>query len=90
MLGKIILGEKIRPPKSNVKSIMKNILGEFYLKDNYEQILSNINKEDNHYIHIYNKSSAKIGRKMGHITVITDDIEKTIDKMNTNINGKIK
>ena len=90
MLGKIILGEKIRPPKSNVKSIMKNILGEFYLKDNYEKILSNINKEDNHYIHIYNKSSAKIGRKMGHITVITDDIEKTIDKMNTNINGKIK
>ncbi|SVB85645.1 uncharacterized protein METZ01_LOCUS238499, partial [marine metagenome] len=64
MLGKIILGGKIRSPKSNVKAIMKNILGEFYLKDNYEEILSNINKVDNHYIHIYNKSNPKIGRKM--------------------------
>lgn len=90
MLGKIILGEKIRPPKSNVKAIMKNILGEFYLKDNNEEILSNINNVDNHYIHIYNKSNAKIGRKMGHITVITDDIEKTIDKINRNIDNKIK
>ena len=89
MLGKIILGGKIRSPKSNVKAIMKNILGEFYLKDNYEEILSNINKVDNHYIHIYNKSNPKIGRKMGHITVITDDIEKSIDKINTNIDKKI-
>ena len=69
---------------------MKNILGEFYLKDNNEEILSNINNVDNHYIHIYNKSNAKIGRKMGHITVITDNIEKTIDKINKNIDNKIK
>jgi hypothetical protein len=27
---------------------------------------------------------------MGHITVITDDIEKTIDKINRNIDNKIK
>jgi phosphoribosylaminoimidazole carboxylase (NCAIR synthetase) len=31
---------------------------------------------------MYNKNEAKIGRKMGHITVITKDIEKTIIKIN--------
>ena len=48
----------------------------------WEKIISKMNKDSNYFIKMYNKNEAKIGRKMGHITVITKDIEKTIIKIN--------
>ena len=37
---------------------------------------------DNHFIKLYKKDEIKIGRKMGHITIITDDIENSMVKIN--------
>ena len=37
---------------------------------------------DNHYLKLYNKDDAKTGRKMGHVTIITDDIENSLVKIN--------
>ena len=61
---------------------MKNLLGEFFINKDHEKIISKMNKNSNYFIKMYNKNEAKIGRKMGHITVITKDIEKTIIKIN--------
>ena len=61
---------------------MKNILGEFFNKKNYKEILNEIKNMDNHYLKLYNKDEAKPGRKMGHVTIITNDIENSLVKIN--------
>ena len=61
---------------------MKYILGELFNKKNYKEILNEIKNMDNHYLKLYNKDDAKTGRKMGHVTIITDDIENSLVKIN--------
>ena len=82
LLGKIVSNKKICRPLSNKKAVMKNILGEFFNKKNYKEILNEIKNMDNHYLKLYNKDDAKTGRKMGHVTIITDDIENSLVKIN--------
>tara|TARA_Y100000590_G_scaffold54139_2_gene56509 strand:- start:7228 stop:8352 length:1125 start_codon:yes stop_codon:yes gene_type:complete len=82
LLGKIICDEKLENPEPINTALMKNILGEFFLKKDHEKIISKLKSSSNYFIKLYNKDEAKIGRKMGHITVITKDIEKTIIKIN--------
>jgi 5-(carboxyamino)imidazole ribonucleotide synthase len=61
---------------------MKNILGDFFEKQDNEKIIKEISNLPNHFVKLYNKEQAKPGRKMGHITIITDDIENSIVKIN--------
>tara|TARA_Y100001934_G_scaffold101252_1_gene124494 strand:- start:1596 stop:2720 length:1125 start_codon:yes stop_codon:yes gene_type:complete len=82
LLGKIICDEKLENPEPINTALMKNILGEFFIKKDHEKIISKLKSSSNYFIKLYNKDEAKIGRKMGHITVITKDIEKTIIKIN--------
>ncbi len=60
---------------------MLNLLGDLWLqngeikKPKFEEVEGNdIN------IHLYGKDSPRIGRKMGHITLVGDDIENLIIK----------
>lgn len=82
LLGDIISNKKINTPLSNKKALMKNLLGEFFLKKNHKDIIREIENMDNHFIKLYKKDEIKIGRKMGHITIITDDIENSMVKIN--------
>ena len=82
LLGEIVSNKKISKPLSNKKAVMKNILGEFFNKKNYKEILNEIKNMDNHYLKLYNKDEAKPGRKMGHVTIITNDIENSLVKIN--------
>jgi len=82
LLGKIICDERVENPEAISTALMKNLLGEFFINKDHEKIISKMNKNSNYFIKMYNKNEAKIGRKMGHITVITKDIEKTIIKIN--------
>ena len=82
LLGEIVSNKKISKPLSNKKAVMKNILGEFFNKKNYREILNEIKNMDNHYLKLYNKDEAKPGRKMGHVTIITNDIENSLVKIN--------
>ena len=82
LLGDIISNKKINTPVSNKKALMKNILGDFFLKKNHKDIIREIENMDNHFIKLYKKDEIKIGRKMGHITIITDDIENSMVKIN--------
>ena len=82
LLGDIISNKKINTPLSSKKALMKNLLGEFFLKKNHKDIIREIENMDNHFIKLYKKDEIKIGRKMGHITIITDDIENSMVKIN--------
>ena len=86
MLGKIISGEQIYNPISNKTAFMKNLLGDFFMKKNCNDILNEISSRPNHFVKLYNKEEVKVGRKMGHITVLTDDIETSLVNINNLIN----
>lgn len=72
------LGEKVRLISN---AVMVNVLGE-QLLESYRLIE---NKPDWQF-HFYGKKQAKKGRKMGHITILTEDIQQTLEEIKqTNI-----
>lgn len=82
MLGKILTNKKMEKPIIKKSAIMKNILGDFFINKDYKKILRKISSTPNHFVKMYNKDEAKTGRKMGHVTIFTEDIEKSIVKIN--------
>ena len=54
-------------------AIMVNVLGE-HIEKSYDFI----DKKADWHFHYYGKAEAKTGRKMGHITMLTDDLEATL------------
>lgn len=63
------------------KAVMVNILGE-QMEDSIFQILL---KPDWHF-HYYGKDMPKLGRKMGHVTILTENVERTLETIeNTGI-----
>ncbi len=67
-------------PLSEVKllspAVMVNILGE-HLIDSMVQIP----EKPNWHFHYYGKAEAKFGRKMGHVTVLTENIEDELKEI---------
>lgn len=57
--------------------IMVNILGQ-----HVEQLIEQIPLHSDWSIHLYGKEQAKFQRKMGHITVLTENIEATLMELN--------
>lgn len=58
-------------------SIMVNILGEHMPK-----IVDNLGRLIDHHLHLYGKKESKPGRKMGHLTVLGENIEECMSKVN--------
>lgn len=57
-------------------AVMVNILGE-HLED-----ALNLNEgKPSWHVHDYGKADAKPGRKMGHITILTEDVERTLTEI---------
>ncbi|MBY0379012.1 MAG: ATP-grasp domain-containing protein, partial [Burkholderiales bacterium] len=62
-------------------SVMLNILGNIYpdrKTPNWNQIL---NKYDNAKLHLYGKDIAKPSRKMGHITLLGNNLNKLLEQV---------
>lgn len=57
-------------------AVMVNILGE-HLEGSY----SLIEEKYNWQFHYYGKKEGKVGRKMGHITIVTENIEETLSEI---------
>lgn len=57
--------------------VMVNILGQ-----HVEKLMEQIPLQSEWSIHLYGKSQSKYQRKMGHITVLTDNIERTLSQLN--------
>jgi 5-(carboxyamino)imidazole ribonucleotide synthase len=59
-------------------AVMINLLGKREgqgIVEDYNKVLKN----DNIHLHIYGKEKSRLGRKMGHITVIGDDLNKILN-----------
>lgn len=60
-------------------AVMVNLLG----KRNHPTVVENTQTlfytEDAH-LHLYGKQSSKVGRKMGHITILGDEVETTLNR----------
>ncbi|WP_280770369.1 5-(carboxyamino)imidazole ribonucleotide synthase [Salipaludibacillus daqingensis] len=58
-------------------AVMVNILGE-----HVDEVLEGLSDLPTGHVHLYGKKEARPGRKMGHITFLTDDLEKTLKEIN--------
>lgn len=71
-----ICGWPLRKPKLWAPSIMVNVLGQ-----HVEPLTKVVADYPDWSIHLYGKAEAKVQRKMGHVTIMTDDIEKTLKEI---------
>lgn len=71
-----VCGWPLRKPKLWAPSIMVNLLGQHVVP-----LTNSISKYPNWSVHLYGKSEAKVNRKMGHVTIMTDDIEATLQEI---------
>lgn len=66
----------LRKPKLHEPTIMVNVLGQHVVP-----LTNSITKYPEWSIHLYGKAEAKVNRKMGHVTILTDDIDKTLEQI---------
>lgn len=73
-----ICGWPLRQPKLWAPSIMVNVLGE-----HVEPLENAMHHYPDWSVHLYGKAEAKEKRKMGHVTIMTDNLEKTLAEIET-------
>ncbi|VEI05831.1 5-(carboxyamino)imidazole ribonucleotide synthase [Kurthia zopfii] len=73
-----VCGWPLRQPKLWKPSIMVNILGQHVVP-----VTNSIAKYPDWSIHLYGKYEAKHNRKMGHVTIMTEDLEATLQEINS-------
>ena len=74
-----ILGHPMPAVHQHQHAVMMNLLGADL--DRLEQTLFT-NPE--WHVHVYGKTARKPARKMGHVTVLTDDVAETLDRLEEN------
>jgi 5-(carboxyamino)imidazole ribonucleotide synthase len=83
MLWRIMLGYPLGNTKAILSSAMVNVVGsEGYSGDVSYEGLNEVLQIDNAYLHIYGKHHTKPGRKMGHITILSNEKGDLIHKAN--------
>jgi len=83
MLWRIILGHPLGNTKAILSSIMVNVIGaEGYTGAAKYEGLNEVLKIDNAFVHLYGKAQTKPGRKMGHVTIISNEKQDLIHKAN--------
>lgn len=71
-----ICGWPLRKPKLLSQTVMVNVLGQ-----HVAPLMDSITKYPDWSIHLYGKAEAKLNRKMGHVTILTDNIEETLKQI---------
>ena len=71
-----VCGWPLREPKLWAPSIMVNVLGE-----HVAPLQERITDYPDWSIHLYGKAEVKEKRKMGHITIMTESLEKTLQEI---------
>lgn len=79
MLWRIMLGYPLGNTKPIMNSAIVNIIGEEGYKgkaiyDNLEEVLG----IDNVFVHLYGKNETRPGRKMGHVTILSNERQHLI------------
>ncbi|TFD98107.1 5-(carboxyamino)imidazole ribonucleotide synthase [Jeotgalibacillus salarius] len=71
-----VLNWPLAPSELLKPAVMINVLGQ-----HVEPVLTAIDAYPHWSLHLYGKDEAKTNRKMGHITILTDDINKTLKEI---------
>ncbi len=71
-----VCGWPLRKPKLWAPSIMVNVLGQHVMP-----LTNSISKYPDWSVHLYGKSEAKVNRKMGHVTIMTNNVEETLEEI---------
>ncbi len=83
MLLRIMLGYPLGNPALIMNAAIVNLIGE---KDNTGTAdyngLHEVLEMDNVFVHIYGKAMTKPGRKMGHATILSNEKQELIHKVN--------
>jgi 5-(carboxyamino)imidazole ribonucleotide synthase len=83
MLWRIILDYPLGNTKEILPSAMINLIGaEGYTGEAVYQGLNDVLKIDNAFVHLYGKKQTRPGRKMGHVTVISESTQDLVYKAN--------
>jgi 5-(carboxyamino)imidazole ribonucleotide synthase len=90
MLWRILLGYPLGNTTAILPSAMINLIGAegFSGNVNYEG-LEDVLKIENAFVHLYGKIQTRPGRKMGHVTIISNSTRDLIHKANI-INRTLK
>lgn len=83
MLLRILLNYPLGNTKAILPSAIVNLIGEngYEGKAQYEN-LQEVLKMENVFVHLYGKQTTKPGRKMGHVTIISNDYVELKHKAN--------
>lgn len=68
-----VCGWPLLKPRLLEQAVMINILGQ-----HVEGVVKQIPKQPHWHVHFYGKAEAKMNRKMGHITMLSDDLDRTL------------
>lgn len=83
MLWRILLNYPLGNPAEILPSAIVNIIGaEGFSGDVVYQGLADVLSMDNVFVHLYGKKQTKPGRKMGHVTIISNDYQDLTYKAN--------
>ena len=63
---------------------MLNLLGE-----DLDRLDSELFEHPDWNVHLYGKSKRKSQRKMGHVTILTDDIASELEKLKTSFEKEV-
>lgn len=79
MLWRIILGYPLGNTKPMIHSAMVNLIGEENFRGEAKyQNLDEVLKIENTFVHIYGKKETRPGRKMGHVTIVSNERQQLI------------
>ncbi|MBZ4187747.1 5-(carboxyamino)imidazole ribonucleotide synthase [Niabella beijingensis] len=83
MVWRILLNYPLGNTEAIMPSVMLNIVGkEGHSGDVFYEGLDEMLKIENAFFHLYGKRQTKPGRKMGHVTVISDEKADLLHKAN--------
>lgn len=83
MLWRIMLGYPMGNTAAILPSIMVNIIGaKGFNGDVKYEGLEEVLKIDNVFVHLYGKKQTKPGRKMGHVTILSNDKQELMHQSN--------
>lgn len=71
-----VCGWPLRKPKLWAPSIMVNVLGQHVVA-----LTNSISKYPDWSVHLYGKAEAKVNRKMGHVTIMVDDLDQALQQI---------
>ena len=77
-LVRVLVGMPIAEPKLHSPTVMVNLLGEVWEDTDGDPDWERALELPGVSLHLYGKSEARVGRKMGHINVVADTVEDAL------------